>query len=121
MTTRPGDSRATGAGVQLEGIHKSYGRHEVLHGIDIDVPAGSFTTFLGPSGSGKTTTLAITTGLVEPNHGRVRIGGLDCTNVKANKRDLGFVFQSYALFPHMTVEKNVAFPLTMRNVDRAEL
>jgi ABC-type Fe3+/spermidine/putrescine transport system ATPase subunit len=110
-----------GASVTISGIRKWYGRNEVLKGIDIDVPAGSFTTFLGPSGSGKTTTLAITTGLVPPDAGTVAIGGVECTKTPVNKRDLGFVFQSYALFPHMTVEKNVAFPLTLRKVPKAEI
>lgn len=110
-----------GAAVQLEGIRKSYGGNEVLKGIDIEVPAGSFTTFLGPSGSGKTTTLAITTGLVGADAGSVRIGGTDCTRTPVNRRNLGFVFQSYALFPHMTIEKNIAFPLRLRKLPRSEV
>jgi len=110
-----------GASVHIENVRKRYGSHEVLKGISIDVPPGSFTTLLGPSGSGKTTTLAITTGLVNPDSGIVRIGGVDCTRMAVNKRNLGFVFQSYALFPHMTIEKNIAFPLKLRKVGRAEI
>lgn len=109
-----------GASVQILGVRKHYGHNEVLKGIDIDVPPGSFTTFLGPSGSGKTTTLSITTGLVEADAGSVLIGGADCTRLAVHKRNLGFVFQSYALFPHMTIEKNVAFPLQLRGVGRVE-
>jgi putative spermidine/putrescine transport system ATP-binding protein len=113
-------SSSGGAAVQIDGIRKRYGHNEVLKGIHIDVPPGSFTTFLGPSGSGKTTTLAITTGLVDADAGAVRIGGIDCTKLAVHKRNLGFVFQSYALFPHMTIEKNIAFPLQLRGIGRAE-
>ncbi|HUZ55175.1 MAG TPA: ABC transporter ATP-binding protein [Streptosporangiaceae bacterium] len=111
----------SGTPVDLRGLRKQYGGVEVLHGIDIAVPAGSFTTFLGPSGSGKTTTLAITTGLIKPDAGRVEIGGRDCTRLPVHRREIGFVFQSYALFPHMSVERNVGFPLKLRHVSRAEM
>ena len=114
-------SNSHGASVDLIDIRKSYGGNEVLRDVSINVPAGSFTTFLGPSGSGKTTTLAITTGLVQPDGGTVYIDGADCTRLAVNKRNLGFVFQSYALFPHMTIEKNIGFPLKLRNVPRAEI
>jgi ABC-type Fe3+/spermidine/putrescine transport system ATPase subunit len=110
-----------GASVEICDVRKSYGQVEVLHGVSLDVPAGSFTTFLGPSGSGKTTTLGIMSGLVSPSSGSVLIGGTDCTRMPVHRRELGFVFQSYALFPNMSVAKNVAFPLKMRRVGRQEM
>ncbi|MCX8279061.1 ABC transporter ATP-binding protein [Phyllobacterium sp. 0TCS1.6C] len=110
----------TAAAVALCSVRKEYGRFVALDNIDLEVPAGSFCTFLGPSGSGKTTTLNIVGGLVSPDHGRVSIGEADCTRLAPDKRGLGFVFQSYALFPHMTIAKNIAYPLKLRGVTGAE-
>lgn len=110
----------SGAAVRLRGIRKRYGGFIALDDIDLDIPAGSFCTFLGPSGSGKTTTLNIVGGLTDPDNGEVVIGGADATRLAADKRGLGFVFQSYALFPHMTVARNIAYPLKLRSVAAAE-
>ncbi|MES0132582.1 ABC transporter ATP-binding protein [Mesorhizobium sp. M0029] len=87
---------------------------------DLHVDAGSFCTLLGPSGSGKTTVLRILAGLLTPSEGRVLIGGHDVTNEPVQKRDIGFVFQHYALFPHMTVAQNIAYPLRIRGASKQE-
>ena len=84
--------------------------------VSFAAPAGGITTLLGPSGSGKSTVLRVVAGLEQPDSGQVMFGGDDVTNVPAQKRGLGFVFQSYALFKHMTVRKNVAFGLGVRKV-----
>lgn len=110
----------TAAAVALRGVRKEYGSFVALDDIDLDVPAGTFCTFLGPSGSGKTTTLNIVGGLVAPDRGSVTIGDADCTRTVPDKRGLGFVFQSYALFPHMTVASNIAYPLKLRGIGSAE-
>jgi putative spermidine/putrescine transport system ATP-binding protein len=99
-----------------EGISKRYGSAEVLHPTDLTIAAGELLTVLGPSGSGKTTLLQIICGLVEPTSGRLFIDGQDRTHTQAHRRDMGVVFQNYALFPHLTVSENVAFPLQMRHL-----
>ena len=99
-----------------EGISKRYGTVEVLHPTDLTIAAGELLTVLGPSGSGKTTLLQIICGLVEPTSGRLLIDGRDQTHTPAHRRDMGVVFQNYALFPHLTVAENVAFPLQMRHL-----
>jgi spermidine/putrescine ABC transporter ATP-binding subunit len=91
-----------------------------LAGVDLTVQRGEMLTLLGPSGSGKTTLLKIVAGFETPDEGAVRVDGRDITMVPPAKRDIGMVFQNYALFPHMTVAENVAFPLMMRRVPRAE-
>lgn len=91
-----------------------------LSPTNLHVDAGSFCTLLGPSGSGKTTLLRIFAGLLRPSEGRVSIGGRDVTDEAIQKRDIGFVFQHYALFPHMTVAQNIAYPLRIRGVDKKE-
>lgn len=106
----------SGAAVHLKGICKQYGSFTALDNVSLDIPSGSFCTFLGPSGSGKTTTLNIVGGLVHPDRGAVFIGDEDATHLSADKRGLGFVFQSYALFPHMTVAQNIAYPLKLRRI-----
>jgi putative spermidine/putrescine transport system ATP-binding protein len=106
--------RQTGASLQLRGLAKRYGSHEVLRDVDLDVAPGEFVTLLGPSGSGKTTTLNLIAGFVEPSRGTIRLDGHELTGVPPNRRGIGVVFQSYALFPHMTVQGNVAFPLQQR-------
>ena len=106
--------RREGAGqLRLEGVTKSYGAAPALHPLDLTVPAGRLVALLGPSGCGKTTTLRIVAGLEEPDAGRVHLDGRDITGVPCNRRGLGLVFQSYALFPHMTVADNVSFGLRM--------
>ena len=99
---------------------KSYdGRVNAVDGLSLDITKGEFLTLLGPSGSGKTTTLMMIAGFEEPTSGVIELGGEDLTRRKPYERNIGVVFQNYALFPHMTVERNVAFPLRMRGFPRA--
>jgi len=100
-----------GGAITLKGISKRWGDTLALDGIDIEVPAGSFTALLGPSGCGKSTLLRIVSGLEEASSGRVGIAGQDVTQRPADKRDLSMVFQSYALFPHLSVAENIIFGL----------
>ncbi|PMS38828.1 putative spermidine/putrescine transport system ATP-binding protein [Trinickia symbiotica] len=109
------------AKVQTIGIAKRYGGTTALEPTELSVQAGEFLTLLGPSGSGKTTMLQMISGLIEPTEGRMEIDGRDVTDVAPGKRDIGLVFQSYALFPHMTVWDNVAYGLRMRRMARREL
>ena len=107
----------TGA-LALEGLRKSYGEAPVVDGVDLAVRPGEFVTLLGPSGCGKTTILRMVAGLVAPSAGRIRVDGADITAAPVHRRNMGLVFQNYALFPHMTVAGNVAFGLEMRGVAR---
>ncbi|SAK51721.1 ABC transporter ATP-binding protein [Caballeronia ptereochthonis] len=103
------------------GIAKRYGESVALEPTDLAVQAGEFLTLLGPSGSGKTTLLQMISGLVTPSAGRIEIDGRDVTHVEPGKRGIGMVFQSYALFPHMSVWDNVAYGLRMRRKSREEV
>jgi spermidine/putrescine transport system ATP-binding protein len=105
-----------GADLELVGIHKRFPGFTAIEDLNLRIPAGSFFALLGPSGCGKTTTLRLVAGLEEPTSGRILIGGKDVTNVKSYKRPVNTVFQSYALFPHMTVLENVAFGLRRRRI-----
>jgi ABC-type Fe3+/spermidine/putrescine transport system ATPase subunit len=107
--------------VQLQGVDKAFGTLPVLRGCVLDVRQGEVMTLLGPSGCGKTTLLRVIAGLVSPDAGSVSIGGRDVTWVPANRRQVGMVFQHYALFPHMTVFGNVAYGLRVRRAPRDEL
>ena len=104
----------------LEGLTMRYGAHTVVDGLDLAVERGEFIALLGPSGCGKTTTLQMIAGFVHPVAGTIHLDGVDLTSVKPNKRGLGIVFQSYALFPHNTAAENVAFGLERRGVPEAE-
>ncbi len=104
----------------LSGISRSYGIYKAVNDFNLDIERGELVSLLGPSGCGKTTTLQMIAGLVEPTAGTIRLDGRDITNIAPAKRDLGVVFQSYALFPHMTVAQNVSFGLEMRKVAKAE-
>ncbi len=104
----------------LEGVSKEFGTFTAVRDVSLKIDKGEFVSLLGPSGCGKTTTLQMIAGLVEPSEGRISLDGRDITREKPNRRGLGVVFQSYALFPHMTVAKNVAFGLEMRRVPQAE-
>ncbi|WP_320668970.1 ABC transporter ATP-binding protein [Patulibacter defluvii] len=106
--------------LELEEVRVSLGGNDILHDVSLDVAPGEFVTLLGPSGSGKTTTLNVVAGLVPTVDGRVRFGGESVEKRPPHDRDIGLVFQSYALFPHMTVGENVAFPLMTRKVAKAE-
>lgn len=105
-----------GRPVSIVGINKSYGNYQVLHDIQLDIAAGEFCTLLGASGSGKTTMLKVLAGFEPFDQGRIEVAGRDISHVPVSKRDIGMVFQNYALFPHMTVRDNVSFGLEMRNV-----
>ncbi|WP_051580615.1 ABC transporter ATP-binding protein [Pseudonocardia acaciae] len=117
---REGRPEAATGDVRLSGISHGYGGVDVLHEIDLAVEHGEFLTLLGPSGSGKSTLLRLIGGLERPGLGSVHIGGRDVTALPTERRDVGVVFQNYALFPHLTVAQNVAFPLRMRKVDGGE-
>lgn len=106
--------------VSLDNISVSLGGHRVLDELSLEVSAGEFVTLLGASGSGKTTTLSVIAGLVQQSGGQVRIDGVDVSGLPAEQRDVGVVFQSYALFPHLSVAENVAFPLRARRVPSEE-
>ena len=106
--------------IRLEGIVKRHGTTTVLHGIDLTIEPGEFFVLLGPSGSGKTTTLRILAGLESVSAGTVRMDGVDVTGAEPGARDVAMVFQSYALYPHMTVEANIGFPLKMVGMSRDE-
>src|SRR5262245_64535279 len=107
--------------ITLDGVSKHYGGVRAVEKIALEVGQGEFVTILGPSGSGKSTLLNLIAGLIEPTAGRIRIGGRDVTGLPAAQRNVGLVFQSYALFPHMTVLANVAFPLQVRGLSRADI
>ena len=107
--------------VSLSGVQKSYdGQSLVVDNLDLDVKRGEFLTMLGPSGSGKTTTLMMIAGFETPTRGTITLNGLDITRLPPHKRGIGMVFQNYALFPHMTVAENVAYPLTVRGLGAGE-
>jgi multiple sugar transport system ATP-binding protein len=107
--------------VSMRGIVKRHGAFTALHGVDLDIEPGEFFALLGPSGSGKTTTLRILAGLEPLNEGRVMLDGEDVTAREPGERDVAMVFQSYALYPHMTVFDNIAFPLRMVATPRDEV
>ena len=109
------------ATVALEGVSKYYGHRPAVDEVSLEIEEGEFVVLLGPSGCGKTTTLRMIAGLVEPTRGVIRIDGSDVTALPARKRNVGMVFQDYALFPHMTVGENIAFGLRERRFDRAAL
>jgi spermidine/putrescine transport system ATP-binding protein len=107
--------------ISLRGVTKMFGENAAVDDLDLDIPRGSFFALLGPSGCGKTTTLRMIGGFEEPTNGVVELGGVDVTDVPPHKRDVNTVFQSYALFPHMTVEKNVAFGLERKKVAKEQI
>ena len=109
------------ARLQLTGLSKTYGDVEAVADVDLDIRQGELVVLLGPSGCGKTTTLRMIAGFVEPTAGEIRLGGNDITNRPPWKRNTGLVFQSYALFPHLSVADNVAFGLRMRKLAPSEI
>jgi multiple sugar transport system ATP-binding protein len=106
--------------IQLTKVRKSFGEVDVIPGIDLTIEDGEFVVFVGPSGCGKSTLLRLIAGLEDTTSGVIDIDGKDATNLPPAKRGLAMVFQSYALYPHMTVRKNIAFPLKMAGMDQAE-
>jgi len=117
--TRPGV--ADGPALVLRALTQHFGTAVAVDGVDLDVRPGEFLTLLGPSGSGKTTTLRMVAGFMAPTSGSIEIAGEDMTRVPPHRRDVGMVFQNYALFPHMTAAENVAFPLRMRRRPGTEI
>jgi multiple sugar transport system ATP-binding protein len=106
--------------VRFLGVQKRFDDVTALRGLDLDVPDGTFLVLLGPSGCGKTTALRILAGLELPTAGRVEIGGRDVTRIQPRDRDVAMVFQSYALYPHMSVSDNISYPLRIRGMGRKE-
>ena len=116
-----GLASATASGaIKLAGIAKSFGETRVLRGIDLDIRAGEFITILGPSGCGKSTLLRIIAGLERQSGGTVAIDGRSVDALPPDRRDIAMVFQSYALYPHLTVAENIAVPLRMRRLSRLQ-
>ncbi len=109
------------ATLELAGVEKAFGATRVLHGIDLRVAEGEMIVVVGASGCGKSTLLRIVAGLEEPTAGRVRIGGRDVTALEPSDRDVAMVFQNYALYPHMTVERNMAYGLRIRGLPKDEI
>ena len=107
--------------VVIEGLHKMYGTSTVLSNIDMTIEKGEFVTLLGPSGCGKSTILRIIAGLTDATSGAVKIEEKNMNNIQPKNREVGMVFQSYALFPNMTVKENVAFGLKMKKVDAKDI
>jgi ABC-type Fe3+/spermidine/putrescine transport system ATPase subunit len=107
--------------IELRNITKRYGDVTVLHDVNLAVAKGEFLTLLGPTGCGKSTLLRILAGFVTPTSGEVWIDGEPVNNISPNRRQIGLLFQSYALFPHMTVEQNVGFGLKLRGLSKAAI
>lgn len=122
-TAAPTQSQAVAADeaiVRLQGVRKNYHGVTAVERVDIDIRRGEFFTMLGPSGSGKTTTLRMISGFERPSEGRIEVDGMDVTRVPPFQRDINTVFQDYALFPHMTVAKNLAYGLEAKRMPRSE-
>mgnify|MGYP001965262705 CR=1 FL=1 len=109
------------AHLKLDNVHKSFGDTKVIHGVDLDVEDGEFTVFVGPSGCGKSTLLRMIAGLEAVTSGSLSIDHVDVTNADPSDRGVAMVFQSYALYPHMSVYDNMAFALKMNRIDTAEV
>jgi spermidine/putrescine transport system ATP-binding protein len=106
--------------IELRGVKKAWGDVVAVHGFDVQIRKGEFFSLLGPSGCGKTTTLRMIAGLEEPTGGQILLEGRDVSRVPPYRRNVHTVFQDYALFPHMTVRRNIWFPLKMRGISLAD-
>jgi putative spermidine/putrescine transport system ATP-binding protein len=111
----------TSGSLELRDVYKSYGHQQAIRHVSLTVASGEFVTLLGPSGSGKTTTLSMIAGLIQPTSGAILLDGRPLDPLPAYRRNIGVVFQNYALFPHMTAARNVAFPLEMRRIPAGEI
>jgi multiple sugar transport system ATP-binding protein/alpha-glucoside transport system ATP-binding protein len=109
------------ADVTLKRVHKSYGSLEVIHGVDLDIKSGEFVVFVGPSGCGKSTLLRMIAGLEPISGGDISIGGRVVNDVPSPQRGIAMVFQSYALYPHMSVYENMAFGLKLQKTPKEEV
>ncbi|HVY43109.1 MAG TPA: ABC transporter ATP-binding protein [Hyphomicrobiaceae bacterium] len=107
--------------ISIRDVTKTYGRTAALDNVSLEIASGEFITLLGPSGSGKTTLLMVLAGFIRPDSGEIRFGDRDVSLVPPHKRDVGMVFQNYALFPHMSVAGNLAYPLKLRGMSRADI
>src|SRR5512134_3812725 len=112
---------STDKGIAVRNVTKRFGDFVALDDVSLEVPDGGLTALLGPSGSGKSTLLRVIAGLEQPDEGEIVISGEDATGLAPQKRGVGFVFQHYAAFKHMTVADNVAFGLTIRKRTKAEI
>ncbi|BBZ75657.1 sugar ABC transporter ATP-binding protein [Mycolicibacterium anyangense] len=108
------------ATVTFSAVNKSYGEVGIVHDLDLEIPDGSFTVLVGPSGCGKSTSLRMLAGLEPVTSGAIRIGDTDVTALEPKDRDIAMVFQNYALYPHLTVEQNIAFPLRAKKIAKKE-
>ena len=109
------------AGIELKSVRKSFQGFEVIHGIDLEIEDGSFTVFVGPSGCGKSTLLRMMAGLEEVTSGEIHIDGVRCDHLLPSARGMAMVFQSYALYPHMSVEQNLRFGLENQKLPKPEI
>ena len=109
------------SGVTLENAIKRYGETQVIHGVDLEIEDGEFCVFVGPSGCGKSTLLRMIAGLEDTTDGKITIGSRDVTKADPSERGVAMVFQTYALYPHMTVEQNMGFGLKMNGVPKDEI
>ena len=107
--------------VKFENVEIKYGDFVAIENLNLDIKEGEFFTFLGPSGCGKTTSLRALVGFLTPSKGKVYVGDKDVTNLPAEKRNIGMVFQSYALFPTMTVYDNIAFGMKVKKMPKNEI
>ena len=108
------------AQVTVKDAIKRYGEAQVIHGVSVDIADGEFVVLVGPSGSGKTTALRMLAGLEEVDAGAILIGDRDVTDLAPKRRDVAMVFQNYALYPYLTVEQNIGFPLRIAKVKKSE-
>ncbi|WGW11459.1 ABC transporter ATP-binding protein [Saxibacter everestensis] len=120
LATGAAPSASQGAALTLDNVSKNFGTFAAVKGVSIDVRPGEFVTFLGPSGSGKTTSLNMIAGFETPSAGDIRLDDRSLVTLPISRRNIGMVFQGYALFPHMSVEDNIGYPLKQRKVGRAE-